>query len=202
MEFKRPYLRLFLCFTFIGLWLTACATTSYINVTYQPPAASEGLTNQAVFLKFKDIRSDKVFLSKAAQKEFKYFTGIFSLTIAEEKKDNLIGSFEVEPLFQEALKRRLHALGITMAPTPAENQPIMEISLKEFLLDLKDRKWIARINFETRLIKDQNRIATEAVSAAAERLKTVGRGDAEKVLGEIFTDAINKIDVAGLFKKL
>lgn len=181
--------------------LAGCGSTTYINVNYQLPAAADQLKGQTVFLDYKDARTEKAFLSPAAQAEFKYFAGIFSLTLTGSQRDNLLGSFDAASLFKEAFKRRLNTIGVDVTSVRADNQPVMEIILKDFFLDLKERKWIARINFETRLIREPGHSAAQTVSAAAERLKTVGRGDAEKVLGEIFTDAVNDVKISELFKK-
>jgi hypothetical protein len=102
-------------------------------------------------LDFQDARAEKTFLSPSAHAEFKYFTGIFSLTLTGTQKDLLIGSFDATALFKEAFKRRLKTVGVEVATLRAENQPVMEIILKDFFLDLQERKWMARINFETRL---------------------------------------------------
>ncbi|MFC1814354.1 hypothetical protein ACFL0M_00115 [Thermodesulfobacteriota bacterium] len=196
----RQYQKLFPLILLIGIWFVACST-SYINVNYRLPSASESLKSRTVFIEFKDMRTEKAFLTKAAQKEFKHFTGIFSLKLAGAKKNNL-GGHDANSLFKEAFKKRLNTLGIEVTPARGKNQPIMEIVLKEFLLDLKGRNWSISIVFETRLIKDQDNIATETVSATGERFKSLGRRDAEKVLGEIFSDSLNKIDIQKLFQKV
>jgi len=185
----------------VGL-LAGCTSATYINVNYQLPAAPDKLTGQKVFLEYKDSRTEKVFLSPSAQAEFKYFTGIFSLTLTGGQQENLLGSFDAASLFKEAFKRRLNTMGIQAASARADKQPVMEIVLKDFFLDLKDRKWMARISFDAQLTAEPGRVATQTVSGAAERLKTVGRGEAEKVLGEIFTDAVNDVKISELFQKV
>ena len=185
----------------LGL-LTGCASTTYINVDYQLPTAPDKLQGQKVFLEYRDARVEKAFLSPTAQEEFKHFTGIFSLTLTGGQKDNLLGSFDAASLFKEAFKRRLGSMGVEVATARADNQPVLEIVLKDFFLDLKDRKWKARIDFETQLTGAPGRVATQTVSGAAERLKTVGRGEAETVLGEIFTDAVNDVKISELFQKV
>ena len=182
--------------------LAGCASTSYININYQLPAAPGMLRGQSVFLDYKDARAEKAFLSPSAHAEFEYFTDIFSLTLTGPQPDNLVGSFDAASLFKEAFKRRLNAMGVQVASVQTDNQPVMEIILKDFFLDLKDRKWMARINFITQLTREPGHVATQTVSGAAERLKTIGRGDAEKVLGEIFTDAVNDVKIPDLFKKV
>lgn len=185
----------------LGL-LAACGSTTYINVNYRLPSAPEKITGQTVFLDYKDDRVDRAFLSPAAREEFKYFTGIFSLTLTGNQPDNLLGSFDAASLFKEAFRRRLQTIGVETASVRSENQLLMEIVLKDFFLDLKERKWSARINFETRLTNEPGHTAAQTVAASAERLKTIGRGEAEKVLGEIFTDSVNDVNIVELFQKL
>lgn len=184
----------------VGLFV-GCASTAYINVDYQLPLVADSLKGRKVFLEYSDTRASKTFLSPTAQAQFAYFTGIFSLTLNEDGRKNLVGSFDAASLFKEALKRRLNSQGVEVVLQPDENQPVLEIILKDFFLDLKDRKWIARISFETRLVGKSGRTAAQTVAGSAERLKTIGRGDAEKVLSEIFTDAVNDIKILELFEK-
>lgn len=185
----------------LGL-LSGCVSTAYINVDYRLPIDPDRLTNQKVFLDYKDARTENAFLSPSALAEFKHFTGIFSLTLTGPQPDNLVGSFDAASLFKEAFKRRLNGIGVEVASERTDNQPVMEIVLKDFFLDLRERRWMARINFETRLIREPGRTAAQTVSAAAERFKTVGRREAEKVLGEIFTDAVNDVKISELFQKV
>ena len=182
--------------------LAGCASTSYINVNYQLPTASGQLIGQKVFLDYKDARAEKAFLSPSAHAEFKDFTDIFSLTLTGSQPDNLVGSFNAASLFKEAFKRRLNAMGVEVAPVRTDNLPVMEIILNDFFLDLKDRTWMARINFKTELTREPGRVATQTVAGSAERYKTVGLSEAEKVLGEIFTDAVNDVKIPELFQKV
>jgi len=82
-----------------------------------------------------------------------------------------------------------------------KTEPVIEIDLKKFFLDLVDRKWVAEISYEARLIKNNKLLATETISGNAERFKMFPQSDAEKVLGEIFTDVVNKLDFGKLFQQ-
>jgi hypothetical protein len=42
-------------------------------------------------------------------------------------------------------------------------------------------------------------LASQLISGKAERVKLIGRGAAEKVIGEIFSEIVNKMDVYKLF---
>jgi hypothetical protein len=78
--------------------------------------------------------------------------------------------------------------------------PLLEITLIKFFLDLKGRNWIADISYETKLTRDNKNIAREKVSGKAERYKVMGKGAGEKLIGEIFSESINQLDIEKLFK--
>jgi hypothetical protein len=185
----------------IGLYITACATSTYINVRYQVPFPSNQLKGRTVSLDFIDMRAEKNFLSPTAQDDFKNFSGLFSLYLAKEnEKEELIGGFNVEALFKTALKNRLEAIGVKVVPE-SPGLPVIEIGLKEFFLDYKYRKWITTVSFQARLLKDQGTTATEGVSITGERMKTLGRGNVEKYLSEIFSESLNKLNIPKLFQQ-
>ena len=57
------------------------------------------------------------------------------------------------------------------------------------------------MNYQASLLKDGRFIATESVNGSAERLKLAGKSDAEKVLSELITDMVNKLDVTTIFQQ-
>lgn len=191
----------FICFIlFAGTILASCTATSYLNVTYQPLPRSYELDGRKLFLDFKDMRADKIILRKTAQKKLKHFTGIFSLSLAPQgEKGAVIGAFYLPSLFQEALKYSLENMGAELLTEPGKDEPILEIVLKEFALDLVDRKWVATIRYETELTKNGRLLASQNISGNAERFDLLGRRDADRLLGEIFTDIVNKLDISKLF---
>ena len=175
----------------------ACSSGSYIYLNYRLPAKSEGLENKAVSIVFKDERTNQTLFSNKAAKEYKFFTGVFSLSLLQGKKQRVfLGTYELPSLFETAFTRRLSDLGVTVAPN---TDPVFKIVLKEFLIDLKGRNWIAAIGYEIHLIRNSKVLATQNINGRAERLKVMGKRDAEKVLEDIFTDTVNKLDIDKLF---
>ena len=186
----------------IGILGASCGTKSYINVNYRLPLSSYDLKGKKVFLEIKDMRSHQAVFSEKAKTKFKNFTGLFLLSLSEnEKNDYVAGAFDLPSLFQAAFSRRLENMGIEILTEQKETEPVIEIDLKKFLLDLADRKWIAQISYEARLIKEDRILARETISANAKRYKWFSQGDVEKVLGEIFTDLVNDIDFVKLFQQ-
>ena len=186
----------------IGVLVLACATKSYINVNYRLPLSSYDLKGKKVFLEIKDMRSDKAIFGEKAKTKFKNFTGLFLFSLSQgEQKDYVIGAFYLPSLFEAAFSRRLENMGIEILTEQKEAEPVIEIDLQNFLLDLADRKWVAEISYEARLIKENRLLARETISGSAKRYKLLSQGDVEKVLGEIFTDMVNNLDCRKLFQE-
>ena len=200
MKPTRYPIKLLVLFLFACSLFFACSKPAYIPVTYSPPAQSYLMKGKRVFLNVKDLRSDDAIFGENAKKEFEYFTGLFSLSIAKGKKDTvLIGAFELSALFAEALKLRIENIGAEVVSEPKENEPVIEIELTKFFLDLESHKWKADISYEARLIQDNKIRATQNISGQAERVKVIGSGAAEKVLSDMFTEIVNKFNIHNLY---
>jgi hypothetical protein len=200
MKAQIRYIRLFFLAILIGITAGSCSSPSYINVTYRLPAKSEALAGKSVLLAMKDTRPSNVIFDKKAQEEFKYFTGIFSLSLAMGTKDSLmLGPFDLPSLFEESFRKRIQQSGVNVVTEQTGEAPVLEIVLRRFFLELVGRKWHADIAYEARLIKDETVMATQVVSGQAERVKIMGQGGAEKVIGDIFSEIVNKLDVYKLF---
>lgn len=189
---------LFCAIMIIGIMLGACAKKSYININYRLPVVSDNHKGRSVFLDCQDTRASKSIFSEKAEAEFKHFTGLFSLSVQEGKKPFVAGAFDLTSLFKEAFLRRLQHLGIEVITQQDKMTPVIEIIIRKFRLDLVDRNWVACITYDARLLKDNKLLLTETISGDAERVKVLGHGDAEKVLGEIFTEIVNQLDIRKL----
>lgn len=189
--------------TIIGFLLSliwACASPSYLNVRYNLPPASDVLQGKKVVLNIIDTRSNKNILTEKAQKEFGNFDGSFVLSLTEGKISGPVERLDLPSLFKEALKKRLETMDIEVVTGDMNDAPLFEITLKKFFLDLKSLKWIVDISYETKLTRDNKNIAREKVSSEAERHIGMGKGSGEKLIGEIFSESINQLDIQNLFK--
>ncbi len=178
----------------------ACASKSYIDINYRLPVASDDLKGKRVFLECRDIRSDKTIFGRNAQAEFKHFTGLFAFSVNQGKKPFVVGAFDLPSLFKEAFKRKFENSGLDVVTQKEKTIPVLEIVIKEFRLDLVDRKWVAAIRYDARLLKGDLLLVTKTISGNAERLKVIGQGDAEKVLGELFTEIVNRLNLGKLLE--
>jgi hypothetical protein len=189
------------------LWLAltmciACGKKSYIDVDYRLPSIADTLTGRAVAVQTLDRRADKGIFNARAEKQFEYFTGLFSLSlVAADDQQTVIGAYELPMLFEKALIERLQQLGVSAATEPSEKLPVFTITIEQFRVNLTGQKWMADVSYEVSLTRDNALIAREAVTGSAERLKVMGTGGAEKVIGEIFTDMINRLNIERLFRQ-
>jgi ABC-type uncharacterized transport system auxiliary subunit len=184
--------------------LTGACTSDkpFLIVHYQLPSASQVSEGRRVSLAVTDLRQDKAFLSASAKKSLLTFNDTYSLVVLKEDgSGNLIGIYDLNALIAEIFKQRLAKMGIQVAPSAESADYELEIKLKEFKLDLANRKWVASMNYQADLVKDGSVRAMETISGSAERLKLMAKSDAEKVLSELLTDMANKLDLAKLFQQ-
>lgn len=180
----------------------ACSSKPFLIVHYQLPPATTGLQGREVSLVIADIREDKALLSQSAAKSLREFNGTYSLVVLKaDGSGNLLGVYDLEALMAETFKQRLNLLGLAVTPPAAVTENVLEIKLKEFRLDLSGRKWVVNASYQANLSGNGRLLATESVNGSAERLKVMGKSDAEKVLGELLTDMVNKLDLAKLFEQ-
>jgi hypothetical protein len=188
----------------MAILVSACASKPFLKVQYQLPSASTALTGERISLAVSDRRNDDSFLSSNAKKSIKDFNGIYSLVVLrDDGSGNLIGAYDLDSLLKEIFKHRLENEGLQVVATgaDAEADASLEIQLKEFKLDIVDRKWVLQMSYQAGLSKNRGLIAKESVNGSAERLKVMGKSDAEKILGELVSDMVNKLGVAKLLQQ-
>ena len=182
------------------LVVAACTTTSYLKVTYQRPDANTGSTGKSVFLKITDSTGKTPFVGPKAADELKQFSGLFSVYVAGDlPKPTLEGAYDISGLFEVAFRERLSAAGVTVIETAQNGVPTLKVNLTAFQIDKDGRTWKARLGYMASMHRSTTALTTQTVSGTAERAKIVGIGDAEKLLGEIVTDSVNKLDIETLF---
>lgn len=186
----------------MAILVSACASKPFLKVQYQLPSASTALTGERISLAVSDRRNDDSFLSSNAKKSINDFNGIYSLVVLRaDGSGNLIGAYDLDSLLKEIFKQRLENEGLQVVATDADADASLEIQLKEFKLDIVDHKWVLHMSYQAGLSKNRGLIAKESVNGSAERLKVMGKSDAEKILGELVSDMVNKLDVAKLLQQ-
>ncbi len=188
---------------FVVGFMASCASIPELQIDYRLPPRSDPLRDKKVILKIVDTRKNKEILSPGARKKLEGFSGNFSLSVAGYKgKGVTIGIFQVTDMMREVLKRRLEGLGLTVLFNRSQGVPQLLFVLKEFSLDLEGERWVAKIKYEAKLLRDGGFMAIQELNGQAERFELVGREEADVVVGEILTDLVNRLDVARLFQNV
>lgn len=180
----------------------SCAKKFYIDVDYQLPTAADTLAGRTVFVETRDMRNDAEVFDQRAKNNFKHFTGLFALSLMlPEDQHKELGAYELPMLFETALVQRLQKLGVGVSAEPARDIPVFQIKVNQFYIKLIGQKWLADVSYEVSLTQDTQLVAREVVTGSAERMKLMGSGGAEKVISEIFTDMINRLNIERLFQQ-
>jgi ABC-type uncharacterized transport system auxiliary subunit len=180
----------------------ACSSKPFLIVNYQLPSPTDKLAGKEVSQVIIDKRQSKAFLSESAKKSLREFDETFSLVVLKEDgSGNLLGIYEVDALIDEIFKQRLINIGLQVSAPTGQTEYELEIKLEKFKLDLAGRKWILNVSYQANLLKNGRLIAVESVNGSAERLKVMAKSDAEKLLGELLTDMVNKLDLVKLFQQ-
>jgi ABC-type uncharacterized transport system auxiliary subunit len=179
-----------------------CASPAVLSVAYRlPPRPAERLS-RVVTVEVADERPSKAFLSPSAATELEGFTNVYALAVSPYGgSGDLKGAYEVGPLFRELMRYRLENAGVTVAAAGAKADAQVKFVLREFRLDYGDRKWAVVTGYDALVLREGGLVARQAVNGSAERLRIMGKTDAEKVIGELVSDALNRLDVAALFKQ-
>lgn len=185
----------------IGMMSSFCASKNFLTVKYQLPPEPAERKEMRVALAVKDLRENPDIATQSARTALKNFSGHFALIVAQENKnDKLVGAFGLNSMIKEVFKHRLENAGVVVAAEEDPATPVLEIVLKEFKLDLDNRKWIITMNYQANLIKQNKIAAGETVSGSAERLRVVGSKDAEMIIGELVTEVANKLNLNALLQ--
>jgi len=187
---------------FLSVIILSCASIPELNLHYQLSQERPALEGREVALSFQDVRESKDFLGPGAKEALANFPGNLSLSIAPPNDPGFkIGLFSPYSVFKKGFQHRLENAGLKIAPPGADSAVPLNVILKEFRLDLVDRKWRATLGYEANLGREGGTVATQAISGKAERLKVLTDKGADEVLGEVFTDSLNRLDVLGLFEQ-
>lgn len=180
----------------------ACTPKPFLKVQYQLPPQSNTLEGKKVALTVSDMRGKKTILTETARKSLKEFNGTFSLVVVrDDGSGNLIGVYDFNSFLTEVFQQRLKNEGIQVAALADSDVPELKIEILEFQLDLAGRNWVVKMNYRAGLLENGRLLSKESVSGEAERLKVRAKSDAEKILDELLSDIVNKLNLVRLFQQ-
>ena len=187
----------------VSMFLAGCAT-QVMNVAYKVPKEPP-LKMKPIYLKIKDVRTVRGFLSPAVKKKDIFSggtVGFFDLvTQTPRGKSTSIKDATVEQAFQEAFRVRFESGGLGLLPQPDPDKLSLIIEIERLWLDLVGHKFKAEVSYTARFFRGQKEIHKERISGRAERFQILARRTAEETVSEAFTMAVNSIDLSVFLKK-
>ena len=179
--------------------ISACSHKPVFQVNYLLPQAAAPYADKQVYVTASDGRSSEQFLTPGASKELPDFSGLFSLVVLKSDGiGDLVGAYEVIALMKALCEERMKASAVALSDRPQAAATRVEIVLKDFTLDYAERKWVARMRYEAIASSPDGTTRRQMVSGSAERVKLWGRSEAEKLVGELASDVINKLELERL----
>jgi hypothetical protein len=184
--------------------LSACASRSYIKINYQLP---DKMTNKPVVTKIQlsvvDQRNNPDPLSITAREKLKNFHESYMLIMAPKGEDFPVeGVYDLKTLFEKVFQERLDQMGIQVIDSTSLKIPKLEVAVTLFQLDWRDYKWLFKMGYAAKLVKNGNVFVKQEVSGQAERVDVPGMDDAGTTVSEVYADLINQLDIAALLSKL
>lgn len=192
---------LMLCILGALLFTQACSSIAYVQLNDRLPAKAVALEGKKAFLSVEDERKNKDFAGRGVRREFENFseTLAYSVQIGAEPIVKL-GLYDVASLVREAFRVRVENEGVEIVAERKAGQVDLVFALQEFSLDLVGRNWKVKVGYEVRLIKNGAVLAKQFANGEAERLKIMGTDQADAVVGDLFADVMNRVNVAKLFR--
>jgi hypothetical protein len=182
--------------------ITGCTGRAYLIVDYAVTPRSQYLKGQSVVIQVEDLRKNKSVMEPRALRAFPDFRNRYSLAwIMPNRQRILAGEHDLSELFKQTFKKRLERLGVNVVQDVDPAIPVFKVSMNTVRLKLIGVKWYATVSCTAGLVVDGRRVSGETVSGNAERVRVIGRKGADIVLSNIFSDVVNRIDVAKLFEQ-
>ncbi|WP_028321943.1 hypothetical protein [Desulfatiglans anilini] len=191
-------LPLLICFAASG-----CSTLAELKVHYELPPGSNALSGRSMALLVEDGRTVPEILGKGAAKQYEHFSGKVSFSYARYGEPGFKqGLYDLRELFTAAFTKKLENLGMDVRTERVPGALELIIRVEECSLDFVDRRWIARAVYEARVEENGRFLASQRISGHSERLKIIGRKQADAVMSELFTDIVNQLDVLRLLEQV
>ena len=183
------------------LFTQACSSIAYVQLNDRVPAKALALEGKKAFLSVEDERKTKEFAARGVKREFDNFSENIAYSVQKGAEPALkLGLYDAASLVKEAFRVRVESEGVEILPERKAGQVELVLALQEFSLDLVDRNWKVKFGYEVRLIKNGAVLAKQFANGEAERLKLMGTDQADAVVGDLFADVMNRMNVARLFR--
>lgn len=176
-----------------------CASTRSLQVDYRLPATTATVAQPKVALAIVDKRSDPQILGPGARAILKDFADRFVLVVVTpDQSYQLTSAYDLNSTLHEAFKRRLELAGAVVLPKGVSEDLVLQIDLKDFAIEALGSNWTMKTAYEAVVLRNGRQVANQTASGSGERLKIMGKGEAEKLLSDMVSEMVNKLDIPKL----
>jgi hypothetical protein len=186
---------------FICAMCFSCAAKPILRIEYQLPPVSDTLSGIITAVEVEDQREDQALLDQDAKHELRNFSNDISFSVSPGDEVMSIGVFDLSSIVKTTLEKRLENMGATIVLSPGPEDPVVKIILQHLQLTYAERTWAARVQYEAQLLKDNKILAREIMDGSGERMKIIGRTEADRVMTDTYTDTINQLHIEDLFRR-
>ena len=107
-----------------------------------------------------------------------------------------VGAYDLAGLFGSAFTQRLRFLGADVVPQQRKSLLALQLNIQRFSLKLEQGQWRAEIRYTGTLTKNKTVVRQETVHGRDVRKNVLGSADANRLLGDLFTQVVNQLDLA------
>jgi len=190
----------------MAMMFFSCATQPILRIEYELPPKTDVLSGIRVGVEVADQRQDLELLDKSAKHELKNFSKDIAFSVLPGEETLSIAMYDLSTLVKTTLKKQLENMGAYVLDEPGPDDPVLKVILQRFLLTYAERTWYANVKYEAQLVKDepgkgQKVLAREIMDGKGERMKIIGRTEADRVVTDTYTDTMNQLHVEDLFRR-
>jgi len=188
--------------------MPSCSSVPMLNVNYTVPEKTSQLAGKQVFLEIRDSRQDKEMFNEGAKEDFQNATESVSLSVAEgSEKGFKVGIFPLPDLMKRIFKERLSGQGMSVVDDKDMTgaTPKIVVDIKAFKLELTPgtikRNWKASLTYGVEISGKGKTLAGTTITGQSERLRIIGKKEADLLASDLITDLVNRLDVQALLKQ-
>ena len=193
---------------FAATMMLSCSSVPMLNINYKVPEKTSQLEGKRVFFEIRDSRPDKDMFGEGAKEDFQNATETISLSVAEgNEKGFKVGIFPLSDLMKQIFRERLKSLGMVIEADreKAEKRQRSSVDIQAFKLELTPgtikRNWKASMTYNVEISDKGKALATTQITGQSEKLKIIGRKEADSLVSDLVTDLVNRLDVQALLKQ-
>jgi|WetSurMetagenome_2_1015567.scaffolds.fasta_scaffold24770_4 hypothetical protein len=188
--------------------MLACSSVPMLNINYKVPEKTSHLEGKRVLFEIRDSRQDKDIFGEGAKEDFQNATETVSLSVSEgNEKGFKVGIFPLSDLMKQVFGERLKSLGMVIEADreKAGEAPKIIVDIQVFKLELTPgtikRNWKASMTYNVEISDKGKALATTQITGQSEKLKIIGRKEADSLVSDLVTDLVNRLDVQALLKQ-